>query len=538
MTLNAASALYCQAVECHQRRQLERAEQLYQGVLALQPGHAGALCNLGTMALHGGRLPAALELFERAVAADPGGAAAHAFLALCLEGLGRGAEALARLERSIASLPDVPELHHHRGVMLGRAGRFEEALASFERALAIRPDFAEALADRANALADLGRHEQALADYGRALELRPDFPEALDNRGATLAGLGRHAEALADFARAIALVPDFDSAHFDEAVTRLVTGDFTRGWEKFEWRWRDVALRARPRNFTQPLWDGSAAVAGKTILLHAEQGFGDTIQFCRYAPLVAARGADVILEVPAPLARLLGALPGVSRVIPGGQPLPAFDLHCPLLSLPRAFGTQLDSIPASPSAIAAEPALVERWRTKLGPGRGLRIGLAWSGRPAHANDRNRSIALARLLRALPEGLELISLQKDLRDGDAATLAADARIRRFEDDLVDFAETAGLVACLDLVVTVDTAVAHLAGALRRPVWVLLPFAPDWRWLLEREDSPWYPSARLFRQTAIGDWDGVLARVRAELSALALPRGTAAPPRAASGVMIDH
>jgi tetratricopeptide (TPR) repeat protein len=345
--------------------------------------------------------------------------------------------------------------------------------------------------------------------------LRPDLAKALSNRGNTLHELKRFEEALASYDRALMLQPDYAEAHFNEAFCRLLIGDLDRGWKKHEWRWETAHQRNGKRNFAQPQWTGQQDIAGKTILLHAEQGFGDTIQFCRYVPHVVERAGRVILEVPKPLRELMSTLPGVAQIVSKGDPLPDFDIHCPLLSLPLAIGTRLETIPSATPYLRASKSAVMDWNARLGPRSRPRIGLAWSGHPMHKNDHNRSIGLSTLLPRLGLNATYVSLQKDVRVADTELLKERADILQFGDALGDFSDTAALISNLDLVISVDTSVAHLGGALAKPVWVLLPFVPDWRWLLDREDSPWYPTARLFRQDETRQWDNVIARVQAAL-----------------------
>jgi hypothetical protein len=311
------------------------------------------------------------------------------------------------------------------------------------------------------------------------------------------------------------LQPDYADAHWNEALLRLVRGDFSRGWAKYQWRWKSESLGVSKRNFLQPLWLGAEAIDGTTILLHSEQGFGDTIQFCRYVPLVAARGARVILEVESPLHEIMTNLAGATQVISRGDALPDFDFQCPLPSLPLAFGTRLETIPAATAYLRAPDQTLKNWQARLGPKARPRIGLVWSGRPAHKNDQNRSISLRSLLPLLDIEATFVSLQKDVRSDDAAVLKERNDVLNFGDELKDFSNTAALILQLDLVISVDTSVAHLAGALGAPVWILLPYSPDWRWLLDRDDSPWYPSVRLFRQQQIGNWAGVIDQVKNEL-----------------------
>ena len=296
---------------------------------------------------------------------------------------------------------------------------------------------------------------------------------------------------------------------------RLLTGDFARGFLEYEWRWKKADMAPARRNFPQPLWLGEGDIAGKTILLHSEQGFGDAIHFCRYAPLVAARGARVILEVRPPLVQLMGSLAGPAEIVESGDALPAFDIHCPLLSLPLAMGTRLDTVPAQVPYLSVAPDKAAEWGARLGAKTRPRIGLAWSGNVIHERDKERSIGLRNFLRLLDIDATFVSLHKEVGADDAGVLAERSDILHFGDALADYTDTAALIAQLDLVVSVDTSVVHLAGALAKPVWILVTYVPDWRWMLEREDSPWYPTARLFRQTAAREWDSVLARVHAAL-----------------------
>jgi tetratricopeptide (TPR) repeat protein len=483
----------------------------YDRALAISPDHVDALTNRGS-ALHAlGRTVEALASYERALAISPDHPEALANRGVLLHALKRDLDALASVDRALAVRPRHPETLANRGVVLHALERYAEALVSFEEALAIAPRYGEALNNRAITLMRLGRHVGALASLDAALAIRPDYAEALNNRGTVLTQLNRHAEALASFEQALAIKPDFAAAHLNEAHARLLTGQFERGWEKYEWRWQNEPLSSRKRNFAQPSWNGTDNIAGKTIFVHAEQGFGDTLQFCRYVPLLAERGAHVIVEVQPELRRLLSGLDGAS-VIARGEPLPAFDVHCPLLSLPRAFGTTLATIPPLRAPPAVPPELLQKWRSRLRPSGRPRVGLAWSGRPTHPNDHNRSIPLSAMLPLFALPAEFVSLQKEVRSADRAILhARAAEIADFGSELTDFLETAALLLSIDIVISVDTAVAHLACTLGRPTWIMLPHAPDWRWLLEREDSPWYPSARLFRQPRIGDWASVIQAV---------------------------
>jgi tetratricopeptide (TPR) repeat protein len=368
---------------------------------------------------------------------------------------------------------------------------------------------------------ELGRFDEALDSYERALILAPERPELLINKGHVLADQHRFELALTSYSQAAAVGTMRPEAKWCESLVQLRLGQFAEGWRGFEWRWQQASWAPQRRAFGQPLWLGKEPLAGRTILLHAEQGFGDTLQFVRYAKLVSRLAPVVLLEVQSPLKSLLSNVDGVAGTYARGEPLPAFDLHCPLMSLPFAFGTTLESIPAEVPYLRAPADRCARWRSRLSEKRSLRVGIAWAGSVLHKNNHQRSIAYDRFAALLAtSGVEFVSMQKEVAPRDAAALHAHANVIHLGDELQDFADTAAVVSLLDLVVSADTATVHLAGALGRPVWVLLPFASDFRWLLEREDSPWYPTARLFRQPRLGDWDSVLARVQEELGRLAL------------------
>jgi len=354
---------------------------------------------------------------------------------------------------------------------------------------------------------ELNRPGDALNDYNRALSINPDYTEALYNKGNALLALGQLEWAIACFDKSVASDPDNADAHLNRALFLLLAGDFERGWPEYEWRWKQSSTIAL-HHFSQPLWTGKQKLAGKTILLYAEQGLGDTIQFVRYIRKVKALGARIILEVQAPLKSLMSSVEGVDVLIAQGEKTPAFDYHCMLMSLPFAFNSNLHNIPAATSYLTATSDKITHWADKLREIPTPRIGISWSGNPDHKNDHNRSISLQWLADRLPPGFSYISLQKELRAYDQTALESDSKILSFSDQLQDFSDLAGLIANLDMVISVDTSVAHLAGALGKPVCILLPYAPDWRWLQTGESCPWYPTARLFRQPALSDWESVI------------------------------
>ncbi len=492
----------------------DEAVAAYDRALAVQPNAVAALCNRGNTLRLMRRYDEAIASYDRAIAVLPTLAEAMSNRAVTLAEIKRYDEALADFGRALTLRPTDAETLNKRGVILGEVNRHHEALADFDRALALLPDYTDALYNRGNALHELKRFEEALACYDRLMPLRPDDGHTFNNRGKILKELNRYDEALACSARALALLPDDIIAHCNESSMRLLTGDFARGFQDYEWRWKKADMAPAQRNFPQPLWLGEGEIAGKTILLHSEQGFGDAIHFCRYAGAIAARGARVILEVRAPLLPLMRTLAGPAEIVASGAPLPDFDLHCPLLSLPLAMGTRLDSIPAAVPYLQAAPAAMAEWSARLGTTGTPRIGLAWSGNVKHERDRERSIGLRSFLPLLDRDATFVSLHPEL-DADDAAIVTERGIVHAGDFLKDYADTAALIAQLDLVISVDTSVAHLAGALGKPVWILVTYVPDWRWMLAREDSPWYPTARLFRQSAAREWASVMARVEQAL-----------------------
>ena len=491
--------------------------------IAVRPDYAEAHSNRASVLHALKRHDEALASCDRAIALWPNYAAAYCNRGSALHGLKRFEEALASYDRALALQPDFPLAHSNRGNALHELNRFEEALAHFERAIALRPNFAEAHSNRGNALRHLMRFEEALASYDRAIVLRPDFVEAHCNRGSVLQELNRFDDAVTAYDHAIAIRPNFAHARFNLGAARLLSGDFARGWEEYEWRWDTEQLVAAKRNFAQPQWRGSNDIAGKTVLIHAEQGLGDTLQFCRYVPGVVARGARVIFEVPKPLLTMMGTLRGAVEIMAMGEPLPDFDMHCPLLSLPLAFGTRLETIPSQTPYLAAPDGKIAAWRDRLGERKKPRVGLVWAGNPrkelpgSNRIDQQRSVQFDQLTPVLDvAGCEFYSLQK----GDDAVMqlrgsALGDRVVDWTDELQDFSDTAALIENLDLVIAVDTSVAHLAGALAKPFWLLNRYTTCWRWLLDRDDSPWYPTVRQFRQDERRDWNDVMARVQAAL-----------------------
>jgi Tfp pilus assembly protein PilF len=465
-----------------------------------------------------GRAQEALAGLDRALALAPSHVPAHLCRGLALNAVRRLEDACGAFERALVIQPDCVPAHVNRAATLQQLGRSREALDASDRAIALQPGFAPAHCNRGLALNDLERPLEALDSYDRALAIDPDFAAAHGNRGKALQALNRPEEALAAYHRVTSLQPDAAQAYVNASHTHLLLGEFERGWALYEWR----KLLPKPlgnRSLAKPLWLGSPDLAGRRLLLHWEQGLGDTVQFCRYAKLAKARGAEVILMVQKNLSRLVRTLDPDIEVRTDEQVPADFDYHCPLLSLPHAFGTRLDSIPAAIPYLSAEPERVSRWRERIG-GRGFKVGINWQGNKQSPADRGRSFPLELFQRisTIP-GVRLISLQAGPGSEQLRGLPQGMMVESLGDDFDRgsdaFLDSAAALKSLDLVITGDTALAHLAGALGRPTWVALQHVADWRWLREREDCPWYPSMRLFRQRQRGRWDHVFEAIHAEL-----------------------
>jgi tetratricopeptide (TPR) repeat protein len=494
----------------------DAALESYDVAIALRPGYASAHYNRGNALQELKRFAEAIASYDRAIANRTDYSAAHANKGNALVSLGRFAEAVASYDRALALRPDrEAEIWGNRGAALKVLRRFKEALASYDKAIALRPDFATLHNNRGNVLQELDRPEEALVSYDTAIALAPNYGETYNNRGVALEESRRLEEAIASYAKALEHRPDYPEAIWNRAQANLLAGRFDVGWRDFEAR-KSTREPVGAGLHDKPLWLGDSDLRAKRIFVHCEQGFGDTIQFCRYVNLLAETGAVVLFAPQGPLRGLMHSLHADVQIVDGRDPRLDFDFHCPLLSLPLAFNTRLSTIPRTVPYLSATPDKVSAWKRRLGETEKLRVGLTWSGGTAHKNDRRRSIGLEMFRAVLDDRFQFVSLQKEVRDNDRPTLAR-ASIAHFGEQLEDFGDTAALAQSMDLVISVDTSVAHLAGALAKPVWVLIPFAPDWRWMLDRDDSPWYPSMRLFRQARRGDWHEVVQRVVKELHA---------------------
>jgi len=542
-----------EALSLHQQGRLREAEKLYMRALKAAPDNFDALHLLGLINAQTGKMGEAYRLMSAALKINPNVPDVLINFANVLHGLKRDAEALASIDKALALRPgdadallyrgnaltalnrtdealpcyDAVLVHSpghrdaliNRGVARATLGHYEQALADFAEILARMPTDAEALYNRGTALIELGRYAEALLAFDHTLAASPQHLGAWNNRGRVLQALNRHEEAVASFDKALAIDNNYGDAHFNAALSLLALENLQRGFAEYEWRWRRTGMTDARRGFRGRLWLGEFPLDRRTILLPAEQGLGDTIQFVRYAPLLAQMGANVVLEVQPELKALLSAVSGVASCHSRGETLPAFDVYCPLGSLPLALKTEPSSVPATIPYLRADDAHIAKWRPLLDALPGKRVALAWAGHARHANDRNRSIDL-KLLEPLfaSEGVSFVSIQRDLRGDDAARLAG-LGILDFGPRLVDMTDTAAVLALVDLLISVDTAVVHLAGAMGREAWAMLPFMPDWRWTLTNERSRWYPTTRLFRQRAPGDWPSVIATVRDALRAIA-------------------
>jgi Flp pilus assembly protein TadD len=490
----------------------------YDEVIACQPDHAEAHNNRGVALSALNRDDEALASFKRAAELKPDRMDLLTNCGMALGKLGRHGEALDVLDRVVTLAPNYADGHHLRGITLAQLGNRIDALESFNRSVTLAPNFVDAQRSRGLTLGKLDRFEEALVSYDQAVAHAPNFALAHHERGIVLSSLGRCGEALESYNRAIALDPRAPAPQYDKGMVLLQLGDYEHGLELYEWRWRPGAVPRAVRRLTQPQWRGEI-ITDKTLLLHAEQGLGDSIQMLRYLPLVKTKATHIILELPKALHAVLGTIAEGITVVEADQPLPPFDLQCALMSLPFACGTRLNTIPTQVPYLAAPHERLPKWNARLPCTALPRIALVWSSGTANPYGHYRTIALERFAPLLNiSGLTFVSLQVEYREQDLPTLAR-LPIERLDSDIRDFGDTAAAIAQCDLVISVDTAVAHLAGALGKSVWVLLPHVADWRWLLDRTDSPWYPTARLFRQGSSGDdWDGVIASIGSELAAL--------------------
>jgi tetratricopeptide (TPR) repeat protein len=533
-----------QAIEDHRAGRTAQAEAVYRRILSEKPNLAPVLHLLGVLLGQTGRSEEAIELIRRAIRLDPSSASFHRNLAGVLKNVGQNEEAAEEYRRALSlrendpeswrglgdSLfaldrfsesadahrkaieikPDYVEAHNNLGMALSKLEYWDQAAAAFRAAIALRPEYPRAQHSLGIALKSLGQYDEAIACYRTALAQKPDFVDAWTNLGAALAATMDHAGALAAFDRALKIQPDNAQAHWSLALSLLASGDYSAGWPEYEWRWKTGDTALRPPNFPNPLWDG-ADPAGRRILIFVEQGFGDAIQFIRFIPQLLKLNGTFLMECPPELLTLFDRWPDL-QIIPRGQPLPEFDLHLPLLSIPRILGITLQNLPGEIPYLFADTTKIEKWKQRVGSGKQVNIGLVWAGNPQHRQDRSRSANLAAFAPlASIDGLRFFSLQKGEAAAQAENPPAGLTLIDHAGELHDFSDTAAFVSALDLVISVDTSIVHLAGAIGKPVFLLLAFSPDWRWMIGRSDSPWYPSVRLFRQPKPGDWAPPIAEI---------------------------
>ena len=517
-----SEAWHLLGIMAHQERRFEAAIAAYRRAIVANPDHYDTYNNLAVALQEDDRIDEAIAQYEMAIALKPDHADAHNNFANALRHKGRTDEAIAHYEQAIALRPDYADAHNNLGLIHFAQGQFAQAAACYQQAIALKPDFPQAHNHLGNALKELGDFEQAIAHYEQAIALKPDYAKAYNNWGNIIRDRGELQAAVGYYNQATAIEPNFAEAHWNKALTLLLNGDLHDGFGEYEWRWQVKLPTFQPlRPFSQPRWDGSP-LDGKTIFLHAEQGMGDMIQFVRYVPLVAQRGGRIILECHAPLMNLFKGLSDVQAIVSYGSTPPAFDVHAPLMSLPHILGITLNTVPAYIPYLqlppSPHPSSLSPLPSPLSPLPSLKIGIVWEGNPQNPYNRTRACPLEQLLllAELP-GVALYSLQKELSSSDRSLLQTYPHVHDLREHLHDFVDTAAIINQLDVVIAVDTSVAHLAGALGKPIWLLLPFAPDWRWMLKRNNSPWYPTMRLFRQPVYGDWGSVLEAVKKALLA---------------------
>ena len=518
LDLNYAEAWNNRGVALSDLQRYEEALASYERSIELKPTYAEVWSNRGIALNKLKRFQEALNCQQRALELKPNFAEAWFNRGNTLSTLQHNEEALVHYQRVLEIEPKHAGAWLNQGNALRALQRHEEALASYERSLELNSDNLEIWSNRGNALRDLSRPRLALASYERALKINPDSAEVWSNRGVALNDLRRHEEALACHERAIELAPSFAGGYLNKAGTQLRLGNFEEGWQLYEWRWKDDQQASHKRDFKAPLWLGTEPIDGKIIFLHAEQGFGDTIQFCRYAKMVKSLGAKVIIEVQSSLLKVVESLEGVDLVIKSGDPLPQFDYQCPLLSLPLAFKTNITSIPAEIPYLRADSSKQLEWSNLIRlDTKKPSIGIVWAGNSKQKNNDNRSMPFDLIKNILSDKFNWFCLQRDVTDTERLMLET-FKIHDYTAMFKDFADTAALISQLDLIISVDTSVAHLAGALGKPIWVLLAYVPDFRWMWDRADCPWYSTMRLFRQPRPADWDSVLLNVSRDLHLL--------------------
>lgn len=510
-----------QALQLHQSGRIKEAINLYRELIRNNEENAQLNFLLGTGYLQLEKYEQGLRYLDRVLGQYPAHTDVLVNRGIALKELGRCEEAVASFDKAIMINPSLAEAFSNRGNALKKLKRYEEAVQSYDGAIKLKPDYADAYMNRSAALRDLRRLDEALTSADFAISLNNHDPEAYTNRALALQALKRPDDALDSYERALALKPDYAETYWNKSLLFILLGRYLEGWALYEWRFQVRDLKDNYYNFQKLAWRGREDIRGKKLLIYAEQGLGDVIQFCRYVPQIKTLGVVVILEVPKSMVTFISTLKCEMTIVEKGRVLPEFDAYCPMMSLPYAFKTTVDTIPMEMPYLSSDAKKVEKWHERLTDRKHLKVGLVWSGSATHNDDAHRSIRLRELLPLMDLPVEWHSLQKEYRQHDLEVLNLHPEIHQHQNELNDFSETAALIDCLDLVITVDTSVAHVAGAIGKPVWILLPFVPDYRWMLDREDSPWYPTAKLLRQPAVGDWRSVVEAVKYELGRCLTP-----------------
>ena len=505
---------FSEATRLLTRGDLAQAQVIFEDLLRRHPNHFDSVRRLAMIAVETGRHADAVTLCCQALEINPASAEAYIDMGSAMLGLGQAQAALECIDAAIQLDGTAAQAHNNRGLALKALGRLQDAEACYRQAITLDTGSKEAWLNLGVVQRQLNLHDAALASYAQAIALQADYARAYVNRGLVLHDLGRLSEAIAQFDTALRIQPGMGEAYWNKALALLTLGDYRAAWPLYEWRWINHSAAPPSADTTPPLWNGSAPLAGKRILVQCEQGLGDTIQFCRYLPLLAEMGAEVIFEAYAPLVGLMQSLTGVAKVIPHNTVCDALDYRVLLMSLPMVFGTTVSTVPVSERYLIAPPDALRQWASRLGQRQRLRVGLVWRGSPSHQDDRKRSLALDQLLAHLPPDFDYVSLQYQPNAGEQATLAQHGVIDLTR-DIVDFSDTAALCAQLDLVISVDTSVAHLSGALGIPCWILVTHSADWRWLVDRSDCVWYPKTRIYRQLEAGNWDSAIRAVARDL-----------------------
>jgi tetratricopeptide (TPR) repeat protein len=502
------------AFNYYQSGNFQQAENIYREILTNQPNNVHALYFLGIISFQRGNYDLSIEYFKKVIYIDPRNGGTYVNLGDALREKKQIDEAIISYQKAIQLNPTLEDAYNNLGVCFKEKGLLDEALIYYQKALQLNPKFSSAYNNLGVVYNEKQQYDKAISCYQKAFQINPNSAETYNNLGCVLQDRGDFDSARVYFKKALQLNPNNADAHLNLSFVLLLSGNFMQGWKEFSWRLERKDFSRH--DFSQPLWDG-ANIDRLTILLHTEQGLGDTIQFIRYSPLIAQKGAKVIVACQREVGSLLRSVEGIEQVIEREKDLPEFDVYCPLLSLPLIFNTTLESIPAKVPYIKVDSLLVQKWRNKVQyDDSKLKIGLVWAGKPEHKDDRNRSCLLDNFspLAELSD-IAFYSLQKGAASEQAKNPPKGMKFIDYTEEISDFSDTAALIQNLDLIVSVDTSVVHLAGALGKPVWTLIPFSPDWRWMLNREDSPWYPTMRLFRQPSPGDWESVITKVKDEL-----------------------